>query len=325
MCGGALVVLLLAMAAEILVGTSRIPASTVLAALRDFNPTDPQHLVVRHARVPRTLLGVVVGVALGLSGALMQSLTRNPLADPGILGINAGAAAAVVVAIAYFGIVSVETYVWFAFGGAAVVAVAVHVLGAVGGQRLNPARLVLAGAALSMTITAVTSMILAGNESVFHHFRFWTIGSLQGRSLDIVVHLAPFVVTGTVIALLLPGALNSLAMGDDTARGLGVNVGLVRLGALLAAVLLAGSATAAAGPIAFIGLAAPHIVRFLVGPDNRVVIPGVMVVAPATLLAADALGRVAAAPAELQTGIAAALVGAPVFLFLVRSKREMAL
>jgi len=300
-------------------GSHPVPPATVVEALLHYDVTNNDHVVVREARIPRVLLGLVVGVALGLAGAVMQSFTRNPLADPGLLGVNAGAAMAVVLGIAYLGVTDAAGYVWFAFAGAALGAVVVHLLGSTRQRTASPARLVLAGAAVSMVIGSVTGMILISFEATFSQFRYWTVGTLQGRDIGILLTVLPFVVAGTLLAFSLIRPLNSVALGEDTARALGTNITAVRTGSALAVVLLAGAATAAAGPIAFIGLAAPHLVRVVVGPDLRLLIPGVLVVAPALLLTADVLGRVAVAPGELQTGIAVAAIGAPVFIALVRS------
>ena len=255
----------------------------------------------------------------------MQSFTRNPIADPGILGVNAGAAAGVVLAMAYLGITTIGGYLWFALAGAGAGAVVVYLLGSSRSQGSSPVRMTLAGAAFSIAIGALTSMVLASNESVFATFRYWAIGTLQGRGLDIIVVVAPLIVLGLVLALALIRPLNALALGEEAAIAVGVSVARARIGAVAVVVLLAGSATAAVGPIGFVGLATAHIVRVIVGPDHRYLLPATLVCGPALLLSADVLGRVAAAPAELQTGIAAAVMGGPLFIMLVRSKRLMAL
>ncbi len=321
----ALVVLVLVSIAGIAFGSHRLPAAQVVQALVDYDPGRSDHVVVRQARVPRVLLGIVVGAALGTAGAVMQSFTRNPLADPGILGVNAGAAAAVVMGIAFLGVTEITGYVWFALAGAAGGAVLVYLLGSAHRSSSTPARMALAGAAVSMSIGAVTGMVLISHEPTFLRFRYWTVGSLQGRGMDVLFAVLPFIAVGLVLALLLARPLNAIALGEDAARGLGANIALSRVGAAAAVVLLAGAATAAAGPIAFVGLAAPHIVRAITGPDHRMLLPAVLVVAPAVLLTADLAGRVAVAPAELQTGIAAAVLGGPLFVALVRSRRMASL
>ncbi|MFZ2429056.1 MAG: iron chelate uptake ABC transporter family permease subunit, partial [Propioniciclava sp.] len=302
-----------------------IPLATVLDAFTAYDPTNPSHVVVTQSRVPRAILGVLVGAALATSGLVMQSFTRNPIADPGILGVNAGAAAGVVLAMAYLGITTIGGYLWFALAGAGAGAVVVYLLGSSRSQGSSPVRMTLAGAAFSIAIGALTSMVLASNESVFATFRYWAIGTLQGRGLDIIVVVAPLIVLGLVLALALIRPLNALALGEEAAIAVGVSVARARIGAVAVVVLLAGSATAAVGPIGFVGLATAHIVRVIVGPDHRYLLPATLVCGPALLLSADVLGRVAAAPAELQTGIAAAVMGGPLFIMLVRSKRLMAL
>lgn len=318
---GSLALMIISIVVGLWFGSASVHPKEVIDAFVHFDAANNDHLIIRHSRMPRILLGVIVGVALGLAGAIMQALTRNPLADPGILGINAGASAAVVIAIAYFGMTDAASYLWWAFAGAALAAVVVYTLGGSSRNGASPAKLALAGAALSMSIGALTSMVLVSNEFAFNQFRYWTVGTLQGRGLDVIVVVTPFIVAGVVLSLLLIRPLNAIALGEESARGLGANVPLIRVGCFVAVVLLSGAATAAAGPIAFIGLAAPHIVRLIVGPDNRKLIPGVLFLSPALLIMADSIGKTAAAPGELQTGIAAAVLGAPVFIALVRSKK----
>lgn len=306
-------------------GSYGMKPMVVIDALANYDPENFEHLIIRQSRIPRLLLDTIVGIGLGVAGALMQALTRNPLADPGILGINAGAGAAIAIAIAYFGYVHIHHYIWFGFLGAGLTAVVVYTLGALGRGAASPGRLALAGAALAMAISALTSAILLNHISVFAHFRFWAVGSTQGRGYDIIALVAPFIAVGCALALVLMRPLNAIALGEDSARGLGAHVPLIRLGTALAVLLTAGAATAAAGPIAFIGLAAPHAVRRFVGPDHRLVIPLTMMMAPAMLVATDVLGKMVVAPAELQTGVATALLGGPVFVALVRSRRVVGL
>ena len=323
--GGAVAVTTLAAVAALAWGSHPIPLATVLDAFTAYDPTNPSHVVVTQSRVPRAILGVLVGAALATSGLVMQSFTRNPIADPGILGVNAGAAAGVVLAMAYLGITTIGGYLWFALAGAGAGAVVVYLLGSSRSQGSSPVRMTLAGAAFSIAIGALTSMVLASNESVFATFRYWAIGTLQGRGLDIIVVVAPLIVLGLVLALALIRPLNALALGEEAAIAVGVSVARARIGAVAVVVQLAGSATAAVGPIGFVGLATAHIVRVIDGHDHRYLLPATLVCGPALLLSADVLGRVAAAPAELQTGIAAAVMGGPLFIMLVRSKRLMAL
>lgn len=318
---GCVIAILVVGVGGLALGSGDVPISDVVSALLAYDPTNTSHVIIMHSRVPREILALEVGLALGLAGALMQSITRNPLADPGLFGINAGASLAVVVAIAWFGLVDPFGYVWFAFAGAAGAAIAVYLLGTAHRSGSPPARMALAGAAISVALAAATDILLLSNESLFQQFRYWAVGSLQGRGLDMAWLILPFVIGGVVLCWVIIRPLNALAMGDELARGLGMRPSLVRGAAAVGVVVLAGAATAAAGPIAFVGLAAPHIVRLVVGSDHRLLLPGVLFVAPTFLLVADVLGRWVVAPAELQTGIAAAILGGPIFVALVRSRR----
>ncbi|MFF2777139.1 FecCD family ABC transporter permease [Streptomyces sp. NPDC058052] len=301
-------------------GTRGIPFSATWSAL--WNPDGSETSVIIHDyRIPRTLLGLLVGAALGLSGALMQALTRNPLAEPGLLGISLGSSAGVVVAIAFLGVGSVLGHLWFAFAGAAVASVVVYLLGSAGRQVATPDRLVVAGAAVTAVLYAFNSAVLLLNPRAFDQFRFWTVGSLAGRYLDVVYVILPFVAVGLLIALLLGPSLNALALGDQMGRALGVDVRRTRILGAVGVVLLCGAATAAAGPIAFVGLVVPHIARFVVGPDQRWVLAHSMLLAPVLLVGADVLGRVMGAPGEVQVGIVTAFIGAPVFLALCRRRK----
>ncbi|MEJ3748223.1 iron chelate uptake ABC transporter family permease subunit [Actinomycetes bacterium KLBMP 9797] len=277
--------------------------------------------IIHSLRIPRTALAILVGAALGLAGALMQSVTRNPLADPGLLGVGVGAAAAVAIGIAYLGVTSVLGYVWFAFAGAAAATVMVYAIGASGRSAATPERLVLAGSAVSAALGAVTYAVLLLDPVAFNQFRYWVVGSLAGRRADVVWQVLPFIAVGIVLTLALARSLNALALGDDTGRALGAHVGRTRVLAAIAVTLLCGAATAAAGPIGFLGLAVPHVARLLVGPDQRWVLPYSAVLAPILLLGADVIGRILIAPAELQVGVVTAFLGAPVFIALVRRRK----
>jgi len=272
-------------------------------------------------RLPRTVVGLVVGAALGLAGAVMQGLTRNPLADPGLLGVNAGAATAVVLAISVLGVTSPAGYVWFALLGAAAAAVVVYGVAATGREGATPVKLTLAGAAVGAMLLSVTTAVLVVDTSTFDQFRFWQVGSLSGRDLPVVLAVLPVLALGAVLALVLGPLLDALSLGEDVARGLGQRTGLVRLLGAVAVVLLCGGATAVAGPISFVGLAVPHLVRALTGPSHRWLLPLSALVAPVLLLLADVLGRVVARPGELQVGIVTAFLGAPVLVAVVRSRR----
>ncbi|MFJ3585387.1 FecCD family ABC transporter permease [Streptomyces sp. NPDC090127] len=313
-----LVVLLLVCVLSIMVGAKPVPLGDVWHGLFQNSGTG-NDVIVHDVRVPRTLLGLLVGVALGLSGAVMQGLTRNPLAEPGLLGVNAGAAAAVVSAIAFLGITDVDAYVWFAFLGAAVVSVVVYVLG--GSRSATPVRLALAGTAATAALYGYVNAVQLLNSAALDRLRFWTVGSLASADMDTVRRVAPFILVGVVLALLISRPLNAMEMGDDTARALGAHLNRTRVLAMVAVTLMCGAATAACGPIVFLGLMVPYLVRAATGPDMRWILPYAAVLAPALLLGSDVIGRLVARPAELQVGIVTALVGGPVFIHLVRRKR----
>ncbi|WP_314196021.1 iron ABC transporter permease [uncultured Arthrobacter sp.] len=313
----AVVVLVVVCCASLAVGARGLSLETVWQALSQFNPADGDHAVV-HARIPRTVLGLLAGAALGLAGAAMQGVARNPLADPGIIGVNAGAALAVVTGIYVFGVSSLTGYIWFAFIGAAVAAVVVYLIASMGRDGATPVKLALAGAALSAGLFSLMNVILVSSQDTLDRFRFWQVGGIAGRDWSVVLPGLPFLIVGALIVVLAGRVLNSLALGDDVARGLGQNVGLARAVTALGVVLLCGSATALAGPIGFVGLVVPHAVRSLTGPDYRWILPFSAVLAPALLLVSDVVGRVILLPGEVPAGIMTALVGAPVFVWLVR-------
>jgi len=313
----AVVILVLVSAVSLAVGARGLPLETVWQALTQFDRGNGDHAVV-HARIPRTVLGLLAGAALGLAGAAMQGVARNPLADPGIMGVNAGAALAVVTGIYVFGISSLTGYIWFAFIGAAAAAALVYLVASLGRDGATPVKLALAGAALSAGLYSLMNVILVSSQDTLDRFRFWQVGGIAGRDWSVVLPGVPFLILGAGIVLATGRILNSLALGDNIARGLGQRVGLVRGVTALGIVLLCGSATALAGPIGFVGLVIPHAVRFLTGPDYRWILPFSLVLAPVLLLSADILGRVVLLPGEVPAGIMTALVGAPVFVWLVR-------
>jgi iron complex transport system permease protein len=312
--------LVLVVIASLAFGTKSIPFGTVIRSFTDFDGST-EHLVVRELRLPRTIVGVLVGSSLGVAGALMQGITRNPLADPGLLGVSAGAAFAVVLAIFVLGIGSLSAYVWFALAGAAITSVAVFALGSMGRGGANPIRLALAGAALSALLGSGTSAVVLLDRQTLDQYRFWVVGSLAGRDMSILGQVAPFLVVGLVLAFGLSRPLNALALGEDAARALGTRVGVTRLSTVLAVTLLAGAATAACGPIAFIGLTVPHLARLMCGPDQRWLTAFSAAIGPVMLLSCDIVGRLIARPAEVQAGITTAALGGPVFVFLVRRVR----
>lgn len=277
--------------------------------------------IVWELRMPRVLSAAAVGAGLALCGAVMQALTRNPLADPGILGVEAGAAAAIVTAIGVLGLTEPRTYVWFAFAGAAGASVVVYALGSRGRAAATPVRLALAGVAVAYALTAFTNAMILLDPQAFDEFRHWVVGSLAGRDLEVLTDVGPFLAVGALIALALVRPLNALALGDDSGRALGARVGSTRALGALAITLLCGAATAIAGPIVFIGLVIPHMARAIVGPDQRWVLAYSALLAPILLLGADIVGRIVISPAELEVGVVTAVLGAPVFIALVRRRR----
>jgi iron complex transport system permease protein len=301
-------------------GSKPMALGTVWDAFWHYDASN-DHLIVRSLRVPRTVVGLGVGAALGLAGGVMQGVTRNPLADPGLLGIEAGAALAVVIGIYSFDIHTLTGYVWLGFLGAAVASFAVYAIGSLGRGGATPVKLALAGAALSALLSSFTSSILLLDIDTLDNYRFWVVGSLAGRDAAIASEVMPFLAVGTVLALASARSLNTLALGDDVARSLGQQVQAARFVSALAVILLCGAATAAAGPIGFVGLTVPHVARAICGPDYRWILPWSLVLAPILLLGGDVIGRVVARPGEIQVGIVTAVVGAPFFIFLVRRRR----
>lgn len=309
---------------SIAVGTRTIGLHTTWDAFAHYSGTDDQ-VIVRDLRVPRTALGLLAGVALGVCGALIQAVTRNPLADTQILGINAGATLFVVVAIGLLGLTSIWSYVWFAFAGVAFAMVAVYALGSLGRGGATPVRLTLAGVAIGAVMDGLSAGVRLVRPRAFDYLRFWDVGMLGGRPLHIALAVLPFIGAGLVLALLTARALNAVALGDDTARTLGVSVTRTRVVAVLAVMLLAGASTAAVGPIGFVGLMVPHIARWLAGSDQRWILAFTVTGAPTLLLVADIAGRLVIRPGELQAGIVTAFVGAPVLIWMVRRAKASAL
>ena len=296
---------------SLVVGARWVPLEAV------WDPAHPLHAIVE-ARLERTVLGLAVGAALGLAGALMQGLTRNPLADPGILGVNAGATFAMVVGMTAFGLTTMGQFLPMAFLGAAVAAAVVHAIASLGRDGATPMKLAITGAALTAGLSSWTTGLLLADRRTMESFRFWQVGTIGGRGFDVLLVGLPFLAVGAVLALAGARLLDTLALGDDLARGLGRRTTRDRLVIALAIVLLAGTATALAGPIAFVGLVVPHVVRGLVGPGHRRVLPCSMLAGAVLVVVADTIGRVVLPPSEVQVGIMAAAVGVPVFIALVR-------
>lgn len=301
------------------VGSLPLPTGTVVDALLAPDGSR-ERLVVRTLRLPRTVLGIAVGAGLAVSGVALQAVTRNPLASPEILGINAGASFTVVVAVHLLGVVTPGMYVWFAFAGALAATALVVFLGSAGRGGPTPVRLALAGAVVTALLASWISAVLVLDQRTLDEVRFWLAGSLVGRDLSVLAAVGPFLVVGLVVLLALGRQFDALALGDAVATGLGQRTGLVRVATFLAVVLVAGAAVSAAGPISFVGLAVPHAVRTLVGPGHRWLLPYCLLLGPVLLLAADVLGRVVARPGEISVGIMTAIVGAPVLVHLVRRR-----
>ncbi|MDI6102767.1 iron ABC transporter permease [Actinoplanes sp. NEAU-A12] len=303
-------------------GSRDIGLSEVLRALGGLGDDGSTNSTVTlELRVPRTLLGILVGAALGVAGAVLQGVTRNPLADAGIMGVNSGAAVFVVFAITVLGVRGAGVYVWFAFAGAIAALVLVYAVASLGREGATPIKLALAGAAVTAGLGSMTTGIVMTNVDALNELRFWQVGSLAGRYAPILTGVAPFLIAGLVASLAFGRSLNGLALGEDVARGLGQRVGLTRAAAFGVVAVLAGASTAACGPIVFVGLVVPHVARFLCGPDYRWILPYSMLLAPIVLLVADVVGRLVVTPDELQVGVVLGLLGAPVFVGIVRFGR----
>ncbi|MFE1955791.1 MULTISPECIES: FecCD family ABC transporter permease [Streptomyces] len=311
--------LALAVLLSLAVGARPIAPSAVFDALLHGGHSNAAE-VVRGLRLPRTLVGLMVGAGLALAGTVLQGITRNPIADPGILGISQGASVGVVLAIAYLGIHTLTGYVWFAFAGAGIAAVAVYAIASSGRGGATPVKLALGGAAINALLVSVTTAILTTKASALDEFRFWQVGSLSGRDAELVGQVWPFLLVGAVLVLSVARGLDALALGEDVAKGLGQRVATVRIVGGLGATVLTGVGVAAAGPIAFIGLAVPHIARALVGSDHRWLLPMAALVGPVMLLVSDTVGRVVFPPSEVPAGVMTALIGVPFLVALVRRK-----
>lgn len=315
----AVVALLLAVLFSLAVGARAIAPSAVLDALLHGGHSDAAE-VIRELRVPRTVIGVMVGAALAVAGTALQGITRNPIADPGILGISQGASVGVVLAIAYAGVHTLTGYVWYAFAGAAIASVAVYAIASSGRGGATPVKLALGGAAINALLVSVTTAVLTTKASALDEFRFWQVGSLSGRDADIAARIWPFLLVGLLLVLSVARGLDALALGEDVAKGLGQKVATVRLVGGLGATVLTAVGVAAAGPIAFIGLAVPHIARAIIGSDHRWLLPLAALLGPVMLLVSDTIGRVVFPPSEVPAGVMTALIGVPFLVTLVRRK-----
>jgi iron complex transport system permease protein len=319
----AAVALLLAVLLSLAVGSRAIPPDQVLDALL-HGGTSRNAEVVRSLRVPRTVIGIMVGAALAVAGVVMQGVTRNPIAEPGILGVSQGASLGVVCAIAYAGVGTLSGYVWFAFAGAGAAAVAVYAIAARGRGGASPVKLALAGAAMNAFLTSIVSGVLTTDAQTLETYRFWQVGSLSGRDTHIIGMIWPFLLAGLLLVLAMARGLDALALGEDVAKGLGQNVAVLRLLGALGATVLTGAAVAAAGPIAFVGLAVPHLARALVGTAHRWVLPMAALLGPVMILVSDVVGRIVFPPSEVPVAVMTALVGVPFLVALVRRRAVVA-
>lgn len=311
---------LAALAASMLVGSRSLPPADVVHVLFHPDPADAISQTVWLSRVPRTVLVLVAGAALGVAGALMQAVTRNPMTDPGILGVNAGASLAVVVGLAFFGMTDISQYMWWSFAGAMITSVLVFMIGNTGSARGNPVRMTLSGVALGAVLSGFSSAVLLSNSEVLQKMRGWSAGTTASQPLDATLAIVPFIVAGLILAMLSSRSLDLLSLGEASAVAMGAHPNRIRIVALVAIALLAGGATAAAGPISFLGLLAPHIARMIVGPHQGWILAYSVLIAPTVMGFADVLGRVITA-GEVPVGVVTAFIGAPVLIYMVRRFR----
>ncbi|MEZ4831233.1 MAG: iron ABC transporter permease [Caldilineaceae bacterium] len=312
--------LLGAMLLSIAFGAADIAPADVWTAVFAFDPSRTDHLIIRTLRAPRAAVAALVGASLAVAGAIMQGLTRNPLGDPGILGINTGASLGVVAAVFFLNVASLSFYALFAFIGAAITAVAVYAIGSLGRGGPTPLNLTVAGAAFTALLSSLTTAVLILNQRTLEEVRFWLAGSVAGRDLNLLLQVSPYLLGGLFLAIVLGRQITTISLGEDVARGLGQNTAWVRGFSALAVVLLAGGSVAVAGPIGFIGLVIPHVVRFLVGQDYRWILPYSAIFGGVFLLLADVLARLVLRPTELPVGVMTALIGGPFFIYLVRAR-----
>jgi iron complex transport system permease protein len=305
------------MISSILLGITNYQWNTVIEAYTHFDGSN-EHLILRTARVPRALIAATVGASLAIAGALMQALTKNPLASPGIFGVNAGAALFIVIAVSIFNIGSSAEYAWVAFLGAGIVALFVYAAGSLGGAGLTPVKITLAGAAITAFASSITQGVLLVNGKAFDQVLYWLVGSVAGREMSMLTPVIPYIAVAWIAAFFIAGPINILMMGEDIARGLGQRTLLVKTIAAVIIVLLAGGSVAVAGPIGFIGIVIPHMARYWVGSDHRWLIPYCGVIGAILLLLADIGSRFILMPKELPVGVLTALIGVPFFIYIAR-------
>lgn len=312
-----IIIFLLSFLGSIVLGYTDISISMVIDAYTQFDQSN-EHLIIKNERTPRAFVATTVGASLAIAGAIIQALTKNPLASPGILGINAGAGFSIVVAVSFFSISSINHFIWIAFLGASIASITVYLLGSLGREGLSPLKLILAGAAIAALFSSLTQGILVMNEKALDEVLFWLAGSVKGRKLEYLLDVLPYLITAWIGALFIAKPLNILTMGEDVARGLGQRTVLVKSVALLFVVLLAGGSVAIAGPITFIGIVIPNITRSLVGTDHRWIIPYSGILGSILLLLADISARYVIMPQEVPVGVMTAIIGTPFFIYLAR-------
>ncbi|WP_160679800.1 iron chelate uptake ABC transporter family permease subunit [Clostridium sp. C8-1-8] len=318
------ILLAMCVLASLALGSKNIGFSQAINALLNSQDMSFSALVVRE-RIPRTIFSIMAGASLGISGALMQSITRNPIADPSILGVNTGASLFVVIGIAFFNINTPNQYIWIALAGAAITSVFVYGVASIGSGGMTPIKLALAGAATSAVLSSLVSAIILPRSAAMDTFRFWQVGSVSGATWDSIRLILPFMIVGLIISVVVTPALNVLALGDEVATGLGVNIGIIRIICAVAGVILCGATTAIAGPIGFIGLMIPHSIRLIFGSNLKGIVPLSAIGGAALLIISDVLGRVIGSPGEVQVGIITAFLGAPILIIIARKAKVKAI
>jgi iron complex transport system permease protein len=318
------IVLGMCVLASLALGSKNIEFNQAINALLNSEDMSFVALVVRE-RIPRTIFSTMAGASLGISGALMQSITRNPIADPSILGVNTGASLFVVIGIAFLNIDSANQYIWFALTGAGITSIFVYGIASIGNGGMTPIKLALAGSATSAVLSSLVSAVILPRSAVMDAFRFWQVGSVSGATWESINLILPFIIIGLIISVAATPALNVLALGDDVATGLGVNIGIVRIICAIAGVILCGVTTAIAGPIAFIGLMIPHSIRLILGSNLKGIVPLSAIGGAALLTISDVLGRVIGSPGEVQVGIITAFLGAPILIIIARKAKVRAI
>ncbi|MCG1021700.1 FecCD family ABC transporter permease [Sutcliffiella horikoshii] len=311
------ILLFFSFVASIIYGYTNTSLTLAIDAFRNFDGSN-EHIIIQSVRLPRAIIAAIVGGSLAIAGLWMQALTKNPLASPGIFGINAGASFFVVVAVSFFSVTSLQTYTWLAFAGAALAAFAVYFIGSIGREGLTPMKLTLAGAAFAAMFSSLTQGLLVVNETALDQVLFWLAGSVQGRSLQMVYAVLPYIAVAWIASFFIGKKINLLAMGDDVATSLGVKTGFVKLTAAVIIILLAGGSVAIAGPIVFIGIVIPHVARYFVGNDHRWLAPYCGILGGILLLTADIGARYVIMPQEVPVGVMTAIIGTPFFIYIAR-------